>query len=88
MGLRKGIGMLVEWETAEGEVHRAERTLGGCGALYLQVESLGESGWDWHVWEQSGRGQQRYELADSLPAAKARAEAVLDALARELGLTA
>ena len=80
--------MLVLWETAEGEVHRAERALGGRGALYLQVESLGESGWDWHVCEQSGRGQQRYGLADSLTEAKERAEAALDALARELGLAA
>ncbi len=88
MGLRKGLGMLVEWETAEGEVHRAERTLGGCDALHLQVESLGESGWDWHVWEQSGRGQQRYGLADSLTDAKEKAEAALDALAWDLGLAA
>ena len=80
--------MLVLWETAEGEVHRAERALGGRGALYLQVESLGESGWDWHVCEQSGRGQQRHGLADSLTEAKERAEAALDALARELGLAA
>jgi len=56
--------------------------------LHLQVESLGESGWDWHVWEQSGRGQQRYGLADSLTEAKEKAEAALDALAWELGLAA
>ncbi len=80
--------MLVEWETEEGEVHRAEQSLGERHALNLQVESLGEHGWDWHVWEQSGRGQQRYGLADSLAAAKAKAEAALDALARELGLAA
>ncbi len=87
MGLWEGCGMLVLWETDEGEVHHAVRMLGGRGALHLQVESLGESGWDWHVWEQSGHGQQRYGLADDLPAAKAKAEAALDALARELGLT-
>ena len=80
--------MLVLWEMEEGEVHHAMRTLGGCGALHLQVESLGEHGWDWHVWERSGRGQQRYGLADSLTEAKAKAEAALDALARELGLAA
>jgi len=80
--------MLVEWKTDEGEVYHAERSLGGQHALSLQVESLGEIGWDWHVWERSGRGQQRYGVADDLPAAKAKAEAALDALARELGLTA
>jgi len=52
------------------------------------VEILGESGWDWHVWEQSGRGQQRYGLAASLTDAKEKAEAALDALAWELGLAA
>ncbi len=40
------------------------------------------------MWERSGRGQQRYGLADDLPAAKAKAEAALDTLTRELGLTA
>ncbi len=78
--------MLVGWETEEGEVHHAERWLGGRHVLSLQVESLGEHGWDWHVWERSGRGQQRYGLADSLLAAKSKAEAALDALAQELGL--
>jgi len=49
---------------------------------------LGECGWDWHVWEQSGRGQQRYGLADTLDEAKAKAEGALDGLARELSLAA
>ena len=78
--------MLVEWEMEEGEVHHAERSLGGRHGLHVQVESLGEYGWDWHVWERSGRGQQRFGLADSLPEAKAKAEAALGMLARELGL--
>lgn len=80
--------MLVEWEMDEGEVHRAERWLGGRYALNIQVESLGEHGWDWHVWERSGHGQQRYGLAESLTGAKGEAEAALDVLVRELGLTA
>ncbi len=78
--------MLVLWEANEGEVHHAERTLSGRRAMSLQVESLGEQGWDWHVWEQSGRGQQRYGLAASLGEAKARAEGALSVLTRELGL--
>ncbi len=80
--------MLVHWLTDEGEVHYAGRMLGGQGALHLQVTSLGESGWDWHVWEQLGRGQQRYGLSDSLPEAKARAEGALSVLVQELGLAA
>ncbi len=80
--------MLVHWMTDEGEMHYAGRMLGDQGVLHLQVTSLGEVGWDWHVWEQSGRGQQRYGLADSLGEAKARAEDALSVLARELGLAA
>lgn len=80
--------MLVQWATDEGEVHYAGRMLGGQGALQLQMTSLGEVGWDWHVWEQLGRGQQRYGLADSLPEAKARAEGALSVLVQGLGLAA
>ena len=77
--------MLIDWLTEEEEVHRAECVLGAQGTLHLQVESLGECGWDWHVWEQSNRGQQRYGLADTLDEAKAKAEGALGGLARELG---
>ena len=79
--------MLVQRVTDEGEVHHAKRVLraqGNAVVLHMQVESLGESGWDWHVWEQSGRGQQRYGLADTLVEAKVKAEGALDALAWEL----
>ena len=80
--------MLVEWETDEGEVHYAKRVLSARGnavVLHMQVESLGESGWDWHVWDSAGQVQQRYGLADGLVEAKAKAEGALDALAWELG---
>ena len=80
--------MLVEWVTDDGEVHYAQRSLSAgrhAVVLHMQVESLGESGWDWHVWEQSGRGQQRYGLADTLVDSKAKADGALDALAWELG---
>lgn len=80
-----GCRMFVEWKMEEGEVHHAKQSLGGKHALRLQVERLGEHGWDWHVWERFGRGQQRYGLADSLPNAKTKAEAALDALVQELG---
>lgn len=87
MGMDKSAA-LIEWQTNEGEVHCAERSLGTKGMLRLQVESLDEYGWDWHVWERSGQGQQRYGLADTLDEAKAKAEGALGGLARELGTTA
>lgn len=83
--------MLVQWVTDDGEVHHAEQRLsvpGNAAVLHMQVESLGESGWDWHVWEQSGRGQQRYGLADTLDEAKAKAEGALGGLAWELSQAA
>lgn len=80
--------VLIEWQTDEGEVHQAERPLGIRGVLHLRVESLGEYGWDWHIWDQAGRGQQRYGLADTLDEAKAKSEGALGGLARELSLAA
>jgi len=74
--------------TDEDGLHYAARLLGARGTLHMQVDSLGESGWDWHVWEQLGRGQQRYGLADTLDEAKAKAEDAFDGLAWELRLTA
>ena len=78
----------MDWATAEGEVHFAECPLFLCDTvvmLRVQVNSLGESGWDWHAWDQTGRDQQRYGLACTLNEAKAMAESALDSLARELG---
>jgi len=80
--------VLVHWMTDGDELHYAARLLGARGTLHMQVDSLGESGWDWHVWEQLGRGQQRYGLADTLAEAKSKAEGALAVLTRELGLTA
>ena len=79
--------ILVQWVTDEGEVHHAEQHLsvhGNAVVLHMQIESLGEIGWDWHVWEQFGHGQQRYGLADTLSEAKAKAEGALADLAWEL----
>ena len=54
--------------------------------LHLQVESLWEDGWDWHVWDSSGRLDPRYGLAVSLDAAKARAELALAGMLAVLDL--
>ena len=82
--------MLVQWVTNEGEIHNAERVLrarGGFIVLYMQVESLGESGWDWHVWDMSRQVRQQYGLADTLAEAKRKAEAAAELMTQELGLT-
>jgi hypothetical protein len=79
--------MPVQWVTDEGEMHHAEWPLSVRGkvvVLYMQVESLGESGWDWNMWELSGCVRQRYGLADTLDKAKAKVEGALGDLAWEL----
>ena len=41
--------MLVQWMTDEGEVYHAEQQLnvrGSVVVLHMQVETLGENGWD------------------------------------------
>ena len=83
--------MLLQWVTDKSKVHHAELHLskrGNVVALHMQVETLGENGWDWNVWEQSGCVRQRYGLADTLDEAKAKAEGALGGLARELILAA
>jgi len=69
--------MAMDWVSDEGEVYSAERWLGARGTIHLTVESLGETGWDWHIWDTAGGVQQRYGLADTLEEAKAKAERAL-----------
>jgi len=83
--------MPVQWVMDESEVHHAEWPLsvrGNVVVLHMRVESLGESGWDWNMWEPSGCVRQRYGLADTLDEAKAKAEGALGGLAWELILAA
>ncbi len=83
--------MLLQWVTDKGKVQHAELHLSARGnvvAPHMQVETLGENGWDWNVWEQSGCVRQRYGLADTLDEAKAKAEGALGGLPRELILAA
>ena len=83
--------MLAHWVTDDGEMHHAKWRLSTGGTMvviHLQVESLGDYGWDWNVWESSGCVQQRYGLAGTLDEAKAKAESTLGCLVRELSLLA
>ena len=79
--------MLYQWMTADDGVYCAERLLcvdGGINMLRMQVTSLGESGWDWQVWDQAGHRRQQYGLADTLEEAKTKAEGKLEVLVQEL----
>ncbi len=79
-------GVMVTWVLEDGDLHTGQRALGMAGALHLAVESLGESGWDWHVWDMSRQVRQQYGLADTLTIAKHKAEAAAELMAQELGL--
>ena len=80
--------MAVSWVTDEGELHTAQSSIGSERVIHLAVESLGETGWDWHVWDGAVRGHQRYGLADTLDQAKAKAEAALAEIAAQLSQAA
>ena len=77
---------MVGWVCEHEDLHSAEIAMCWEGRLHLLVESLGDTGWDWHVWDRDGLAQERYGLADSLEDAKARAEAALDTVRSELRL--
>ena len=79
------VAMTLDWTSEYEELHHAHRALGKGNVLHMQVEGLWEDGWDWHVWDSSGQLDPRYGLADSMEAAKARAEGALDGMLAALG---
>ncbi len=79
--------MLTHWVTDDGEMHHAKwylNTRDKVIVLHMQVESLGEHGWDWNAWEPSGCVRQRYGLADTLDEAKAKAACALGGITMDL----
>ena len=78
--------MLAQWVRDKDDLHRAKRqlsVLGNIVVLHMQVETLGESCWDWTLWEQSGYVRQQYGRADTLDEAKAWTEGAVNGLAWE-----
>lgn len=80
--------MMVLWISDGAEHFHAERSLGISGTIHLVVASLGDAGWDWHVWQAAGRTPQRYGLGDTLDDAITKAEAALADMAEQLGQAA
>lgn len=77
--------MKVLWISEGAEHFHAEHSLGVDGIVHLAVASLGEEGWDWHVWDVAGRVKQGYGLGDTLDDAMTKAEAALADFAKQLG---
>jgi len=69
--------MPMNWSSEEGELYSAEMRLGSAGIVHAVVESLGETGWDWHVWDTAGGLQTYYGLADTLDDAQGKVERAL-----------
>ena len=74
---------MAAWASKDEELHTAVQPV-RTGVLHAAVEGLGETGWDWHVWDTGGRVQQ-YGLADTLEEALGKAEQAMERLARQLG---
>jgi len=82
--IRKTEAMVLHWVIDDEETHSARRGLGGKGVFNLIVGSLGEKGWDWHVWDVYGQMQQQYGFANTLCEAKEEAERALERLVGQI----
>ena len=66
--------MTIRWRTTEEGAQRAEAALDIGGTVYLSVEYMGNTGWDWLVWDARCRALPRHGLAMTEDAAKRQAE--------------
>ncbi len=57
---------MIHWVIDDDETYSARKGQGAKGVFNLIVGSLGEKGWDWHVWDVFGQMQQQYGLANTL----------------------
>jgi len=77
--------MLV-WIRGSAQIYSAERVVDLEHTVQLLVESLGTSGWDWHVWDTGARLPARYGLSNDVGHAKAQAEAAFGLMMVQLSL--
>jgi len=75
---------VVVWVREHDDMDSAELAADQHHKVHLLVEDLGDTGWDWHVWDAHVRFQQRYGMADSVAQAKAQAEAALSLMLVEM----
>ena len=76
--------MTLHWASEDGELHSARRSPGEAATVHAVVESLAETGWDWHVWDRAGLMPPRCGVAATLDEAKAQADRALAALLAKL----
>jgi len=66
---------LVVWIRESTQTYVAETVVDPQHKVHLQVEDLGNSGWEWHVWDTGARLPARYGVANDADQAKGQAEA-------------
>ena len=64
----------VEWRSTGEDLCSAAVRLELGGTIYLSVESLQSTGWDWLVWDANRRMTPRHGLAATESVAKRQAE--------------
>ena len=74
---------MVVWVREHDDMYSAEVLIPRGRKIHLLVEGLGDTGWDWHVWDTGIGFQQRYGLADDADQARAQAETALSLLMTE-----
>lgn len=80
--------MALNWVNEGWMLHLAESAFGTWGKAQLAVESVGETGWEWHVWDTAHQMRLRCGQAATLDEAKAAAERALVEMAAQLSLAA
>lgn len=76
--------MALIWVSESWVLHSAEACLGAGEMVRFAVESLGETGWEWHVWDVAHRMRPRRGGAATLDGAKAGAERAFAEMAEML----
>ena len=64
----------IAWDDSDGNLRYARTRLDVGSVVYLTVENLESTGWDWVVWDGGSQVIPRYGRAETATAAKRRAE--------------
>jgi hypothetical protein len=69
--------MMLRWVSRNWALHLAEHPFGVRSTAHMAVECVGETGWQWHVWDASHRLRPHQGSVATLAEAKERAEHAL-----------
>ena len=78
--------MALAWVSYVAEVQHARHLLEDGEVVMLQVESLLDGGWHWHVWDSAGLAWSRHGIAETAQEARTAAEGASNEMLAELAL--